>query len=981
MQRLQPVLERMCEAVEQFGGTVARTLGDGIMALFGAPRTQEGHAVLACQAALAIRETQRIGHGGLAVRCGLHSGDIVANATPKGHDRGSDAYGLTLHLGSRLPAQVEADGICLSESCYRLARAFCEVKPLGQRSLRGVPQPVALYELFCMKPVLASQQFRSADLTSFLGRHHEMNLLKEALQAANAGNGGVIGIVGAPGAGKSRLCYEFGDFCRGLLYPVFEARAQPYGAAVPLRVAADLLGRAYFGIEADEDAAKSAARVADRLTEVGVIAPADLTLVCDLLGVPFRGNSPSFLSPKARVTRLLEIVECLVRQGGTMTTVLILEDLHWLDEASEAFLAALARAVVGTRTMLLVNSRPSHAGLWMRAVEGRWLELRELTPSDAGLLVDELIGPLAELAEIRQRIATRSGGNPFFAEELVRSLADGDVLIGKRGDYQRGRTVDTGTLPPTVQAVIGARIDRLPQAERSLLHIGAVIGKEFDVAVLRRVAGRNAASLTAMLDRLCEAGLLQCADRSNGDGYGFRHPLIREVAIATQLKTQRSALHGAVARAMERLYADRCDEFASIIAYHLEEAGEFNDASFYAARAARWVGHTSASSAMRQWHKVRTLMADQPRSPANDSLRIEAAGQIAWLGWREGLTAEQAQPMLQEALAWAHEIDHSMVSLLMLVDGRIAQVGGGDSDVFVGHILRAIDLAEKKGDPGRIATLQASLSHAYGWAGLLREALAANDAALAGACHASTLDQQFLGYSVEHWARSLRGRLLLRLGHFDAARRCFDATIALKGQIDPTVTFVAHFGYVDMAWCLGDADMAAQHAGHVAELAERHGSAYLRLYQLASGATAAGIAGDFDAAIRGMEESLAFQRKTGAAIEFEPELLASFADYLQRTSDYGQAMTTAENALALARRRNARLPQCRATITLASLSLRTGGAAARIETALSLAAAERLIAESGARIYEGRLNEAYTLMSDIVGTERGRTSRVNSDSP
>lgn len=963
MARLQPVLQRMADGVERFGGTVVRTMGDGIMAVFGAPRAQEGHAVLACQSALEIREALRLTGEGMAIRGGLHSGEIVADISLSSSLGSSSAYGMTLHLASRLPAMVAPDEICLSETSYRLVRAFCEVRALGPQTLRGVPEPVALYVLIGMRASVASQPFRGVTLTAFVGRRRELAMLKSTLTAVAAGHGCATGVVGAPGTGKSRLCHEFLEFCRGRGIPVHQVRAQPFGAVTPLQPVLELLRAAYFGITANDLPAAAAAAIEQSLRAIRMTSKGDLALVCDFMRIPWREAVPTWLSAKARRVRMLEILKALVRFRGTAPAVLLIEDLHWLDESSEVFIEALVQAVVGTQTLLIINCRPVYDRPWMQAPQYQAIELAELDQQAATMLIDELIGQHGDLQTIRERVAERSGGNPFFMEELVRSLVENGVLTGQRGAYRRGNAERMATLPATVQAVIGARIDHLPPADRDLLQLGAIIGKEFQTRILQSVAGLEPAALAATLGRLCGAGLLHMTEEPDGLLYSFGHPLIQEVAYATQLKQRRSALHKTVADAMERFYHDRPDEFAGLIAYHLEEAGELERAATYAARAARWIGLTSSAPAMKHWQTVRGLMANVPRSPANDTLRIEASGQIAWLGWREGLTAAQAQPYVQEALAWAHEIDDSLIPLLLLVDGRIAQVSGGKSDAFVGQIRRAIALAEARGDAGRLATLHASLSHAYGWAGLLREALEANDEALKRVAAVSDFDHQFLGYSVEHWTLSLRGRILLRLGRFDEARRCFDHIISINSLIDPTVLFVAHYGYVDLAWCLDDIAMAAVHAARIAALAARHGSAYLKLYQMASRAMADGIAGEYSEAIQGVTDSLGFLRQTKAAIEYEPELLASQADYMMRSGLLEQAVTTAEEAVALSRLRDARLPECRAKITLASLVVMLHGEEAREQATGYIEDAERLMAESGAMIYQRRLDEAHGLVA------------------
>jgi class 3 adenylate cyclase/tetratricopeptide (TPR) repeat protein len=965
MQQLEPVLQIMCETVQRFAGTIARTLGDGIMALFGAPVAQEGHAVLACQAALAIREAISAAGSGHMIRAGLHSGEIVSDAPIGGAAGISSAYGVTLHLGSRLAAQVEPGDICISEASYHLVSSFCETRPIGHRALRGVPQPVMLYSLVGMRLAVAVRRFRNTAPPSFLGRDRELELLTQTLCTVEAGAGQIVGIAGVPGAGKSRLCYEFAETCRARSVPVFETRSQPYGVAAPLQPVLDLLRTAYFHIAPGDGSESAIAIVANELKDIGTTDESDLALVCELLRLPFKATKRAWLSARTSNARLQEIVRSLAIRHGATTSVMIIEDLHWLDAASNTFIATLANAVAAVRTMLIVNFRHPYSCKWMQVSNYQEIDLAELATSDTDSLVKELIGSCSELDEIRRRVVERSGGNPFFAEELVQCLAESGVVVGRRGAFRRGHAVNMETLPPTVQAVISARIDGLTPQERHVLQVSSIIGKEFRVAILKDVTGQGDYALAAILDRLCDAELLRQGDTFDGPTYQFRHPLTQEVAYATQLRSRRSVLHAAVADAIERLHADRSDEYAALVAHHLEEAGERNRAAFHAARAAHWIGQMGSEQAMRLWQKVRTLMTGEPRSSANDALRIEASSQIAWLGWREGLTTDQARPYVQEALHWAREIDDSIIPLLLFVDGRIAQVSGGNSDMFVQQIKQAISLAESSHDTGRLATLNAALSHAYGWAGLLRQALEASDAAVANVADVTDFDQRFLGYSVENWILGLRGRILLRLGRFDAARACFDKLIGIMALIDPTVLFIAHFGYVDMAWCHNDPTMAVKHAGRIDVLAERHGGAYLRLYQLASKAIADGIAGDYEAAVDGIVRSIAFLRQTGAAIEFEPELLASLADFYMRKSDHGRAITTAMDAVAMARLRGARLPACRAIITLASLTILTEDAGAYSRAKALLAEAERLIEESGACIYEGRLNEARTLLADF----------------
>ena len=958
MERLGPAVSIMREAVVRFGGTVVRTLGDGLMALFGAPLAQEGHALLACEAALSMQEAFPPSEGGLRLRVGLHSGEVVSEVSAGEQSTERGAHGSTIHLASRLQQIAEPGGICLTEDCYRLVRSYCDARPLGRRALKGFPEPVEVYSLLGLKSAVASQQFRGASLTSFRGRDSEVAMLRRALQRAENGDTRVIGISGAPGTGKSRLGFEFARWCRSRLIPVFEARALLYGHATPFQPVLEFL-RLFFRIAPTDDAAVARDRIRERLSTIGPTFEADFPLVCEFLGVSDQESAPVLLMPKARHGRLLDIIRHMVREGGTIASVIIVEDLHWLDEASEDFVGTLVDAVAGTRTMLVLTFRPSYVASWMNCSYYHQILLADLMPTETIALVRELIGDRSELHDVRHRVAERSGGNPFFAEELVRSLAENGSIFGDPGNYAIGFQATERTLPTTVQAVIGARIDRLGEADKAILQIGAVIGEEFPREMLEELAPAPAGEIESILEGLCDAELLQRQVALDGRWYAFRHPLIQEVAYAAQLRTRRSALHASVADAMQHFYKDRIDEFSGLFAYHYESAGQLLEAANYSARAAMWVGSTHSAQAIKHWHKVRTLLQKQPRSSATDELRIMASGQLAWLGWREGLTLDEAKTFIDEALSWSRETDDSMIPLLLFVDGRITVTSGGPADAYVELAKEGLSLLREDKDIGRSATLNASLSQAYGWAGMLNEALAANSAAMGGISRIEKFDHQFLGYSVEHWALSLRGRILVRLGRFEESEKCFDRILGVEENLlDPTLQLIPHLGYVDLAWCRGDPALAERHASRIAQIAEKHESPYLRVFAFACSGTAKSLAGDFATAASDFVAALEFLRKTKAAMEYEPEILASLADCYYQSDEPARAMDFAKEAIKLAQHRNARLPECRASITYGAALIAEGGVGPIDEAEAMFGHAEELIRVTGAGIYQPLLAQA-----------------------
>lgn len=951
-------MDQMRHAVERYGGSMMQNLGDGIMALFGAPRSLEGHAFLACESALTMQESIRRREAGLAIRVGLHSGDVLADP-PEADERHPGVHGFTLHLGSRVVQFAESGGICLTESCHRLVHSYYDFAPLGLRDLKGVPEPVAIYSLIGSKPIVNNQQLHRSFLGSFRGRAQELVLLQRALRQAEGSDALAIGIVGGAGVGKSRLCFEFARWCRNRLVPVFEVHAQLHGHAMPLQPVLEILRSMYFGISPMDDAAMSRRRVEERLLQLGPSFAADVPIVWEFLGIAPDSDGRAQLPPQIRRARLLDIMHHLVRQHGTTTSTIIINDLHWLDEASEDFISALVASVAGTQTMVVLNYRPSYECPWTGWEHFRQIHLAELTPVETGALVEELIGIDASVQDIRRQVTERSGGNPFFVEELVRALAEAGSLVGRAGDYRLGSTEKTNVLPPTVHVAIADRIDHMDQLDKSVLQIGAIIGKRIPMAVLERLARVPSAAIAEALRRLSGNGLIQAQRTNNGTEYVFRHPLFQEVAYATQTYARRRVLHAAVAAVLEEQYIDSPAELAGLLAYHYESAEQAVPAAQHTARAAKWIGATSSREAVRLWHKVIHLLKDREPLPATDTLLIMANAQIAWLGWREGMTGGQAEPFIREAVRIARGTDDTMIPLLLFVEARISGASGGPADAYVNVVKKALSLINSQLYIMRAATLNASLSQAYGWAGLLHQALAANDAAMAVLPGSRSEDDEFLGYSVKHWILSLRARILARLGRSEEAAACSSQILDMQPElVDPTVQFIAHLAYVEVAWSQDDAPTAERHASRILALAERHGSAYLRVYALASQGVAKALLSEFEASIDCLERSIEIIRSSKVAMNYEADVLAGLADCLFRSADYERAVTTAREAIEVARARSARCPEIRALVTLGTALVATDGAARLTDAKSLFAQAEQLIALTGAAIYCHLISEA-----------------------
>ncbi|WP_114944554.1 ATP-binding protein [Microvirga calopogonii] len=954
MRRLAPAIMLMRRAAERFGGTLIHSLGDGIMALFGAPHVQEGHALLACQAALAIQAEIKSVLGAMAVRIGLHSGLIVSETRFAGPVNEREAYGVAIHIASRVQSLAEPGTIYLSEDCYHLVERFCSAKQIGRRSIRGLQDEITVYELLGFQLPSPGTLFSDPNLTLFQAREREMMDLEASFQAALRGESHIVGICGAAGSGKSRLCFEFAQRCRRDRIPVIEVRTQPYGKAAPIQTILEVV-RLLLGVAASDEPAVARRLVQNYLERLGSPPEDALPILYDFLGIT-DGAPAQTVTPKMRHAALLDIISWLVRSRSSEPCAIILEDLHWLDEASESFLEVLCASIVGSHALMVVNYRPSYQASWMQRDDFHLLELKEFDRSQINQFISSVVGDHADVVEIRDRISERSGGNPFFAEEIIRSLIESGVLIGKPGDYRLGSKIKDNPLPVTLQAVIGERIDRLSPSDRAILQMASVIGKEVPYAVLEAVSAQElAADIKPALLRLCAVELLHDQDRPDGRYYSFRHPLIQEVAYSSQLKSRRSRLHAFVAPALAGYYAERQDEVAGLISFHYEAAGILSKAAEYARKAAEWIGSMHPAQAIRQWQVVHRLVHTQGPAVRDNALLILSSAQIAWLGWREGMGAKDAAPYIQEALTVAKDTDDTMVPLLLFVEARISGASGGAADHYVARVTDALAVLDDAAHQSRAATLYASLSQAYGWAGLFNEALEANDRALALLQHVQDFENRFLGYSVEHWALSLRARILIHLNRIDEGRAWLDHMLAIEdGRIDPTVQFISHLGYVDLAWFSGDADLALRHAKRVSQLAERHGTPYLRVFAYACMAIAKGLAGDAQEAIRELEEGLDFMHSARAALDYEPDMMAILAECQAQAGQYGEALLTAERTIILSRDRATRLPECRALIVAGeAMVARRGKDAVHL-----LQQAEALIQVTGATVLEPRLRAA-----------------------
>jgi hypothetical protein len=444
-----------------------------------------------------------------SVRMGLNSGEVVVGAI--GDDLRMDytAQGHTVGLAQRMEQLADPGSIYLTQHTARLVQGFVHLRDLGPFAVKGVHDPVRVHELEGVGALRSRLDVsRSRGFSRFVGRTAEMAALEAALARALDGRGQVVGIVGEAGTGKSRLCYEFAARCRSRGLTVNEARCVAHGTRLPFLPVLEFL-RNIHGVSERDTPQTTRDKIAGRLLLLDERLRDSLPLVFDLMGVPDPERPLAPMDPEARQRQVFAVArQVLQARSRREPAVAWIEDLHWIDAASATFFAELAEAIAGTRTLFLVTFRPDFHARWMQRSHYQQLPLLPLAEDATAELLRDLLGPDAALRALAARIGERAAGNPFFAEELVQALADQGELVGERGAYRLGRVVDGVPLPPTVQAVLAARIDRLPEREKEVLQVAAVVGREFSAAVLRQVAALPPDLLMPVMANLGRAELV-----------------------------------------------------------------------------------------------------------------------------------------------------------------------------------------------------------------------------------------------------------------------------------------------------------------------------------------------------------------------------------------------------------------------------------------------------------------------------------------
>ena len=619
---LDPALHAMMDAVHRYEGTVNQVMGDGIMALFGAPLAHEDHAARACYAALAMQDALRRyadevrrTHGlPVQMRVGLHSGDVVVRAIGNDLHMDYSAVGLTTVLAARMEQLATPGSILLTAATLRLVEGLVQVNPLGPVPVKGMDEPVEVFELVGASAIRRRLQATVArGLTRFVGRQTELAALHQALERAGVGHGQVVALLGEAGVGKSRLVYEVVHSHRTQGWLVLESASVSYGKATPYFPVLDLLKR-YVQVEDRDDTRTIRARVTGQVLTLDTALQETIPALLALLDALPEESPFLTLDPPQRRRRTLDgLKRVLLRESQVQPLLLVFEDLHWIDSETQALLDSLVESLPTARLLLLVNYRPEYQHGWGSKTYYTQLRLDPLPPVSAHELLHALLGDDPSLAPLTQLLIARTEGNPFFLEESVRTLVETGVLLGTRGAYRLVQPVESLQVPATVQAILAARIDRLPPEEKRLLQTAAVLGMEVPLPLLQAIAELPEETLQRSLTHLQAAEFLYETRLFPEHAYTFKHALTHEVAYRSLLQERRRALHARIVEALETLASERLADHVERLADHAVRGEVWDKALLYCWQAGAKAMERSASrEAVGCYEQALTAIAHLP---------------------------------------------------------------------------------------------------------------------------------------------------------------------------------------------------------------------------------------------------------------------------------------------------------------------------------------------------------------------------------
>ncbi len=836
---VDPALKLMIDAVRRYDGYIVQSTGDGIFALFGAPVAHEDHPQRALYAGLRMQEelkrySARLREAGnlpIEARVGVNTGEVVVRsiATGGGHNEYTP-IGHTTNLASRMQALAPTSSIAISEQTRKLVEGYFALKPLGPTKVKGVSEPVNVYEVTGLGPLRTRLQ-RSAGrgLTKFVGREREMDAMKAAAERATAGRGQLVAAMAEAGTGKSRLFYEF-KVKNQSGWMVLEAFSVSHGKASAFLPVLDLL-HGYFKIIGDDDARARREKIGGKVLMLDRAQEDTLPYLFALLGI-VEGDDPlAQMDAQVRKRRTLDAIKrILVRESLNQPLMVIFEDLHWIDEETQALLNLLADSIPNSKILMLVNYRPEYSHQWNSKTCYTQLRLDPLGKESADEMLSALLGDGKDLVPLKRVIIERTEGNPFFMEETVQVLLDEGSLVRDGSITRLTRPLGDLKIPPTVQGIIAARIDQLPPESKDLLQALAVIGREFSLSLIRAVVPKSDDELSRMLNDL-QLGEFIYEQPAVGDiEYIFKHALTHDVAYKSVLVERRKLLHERIGSAMEASFAQSIDDHLSQLAYHYGRSANVRKALEYLGlagqQAHRRFAHSEAIVHLNAaLQLLKSLPEDDERRREEASLQITFAEAAAAA---RGLADDEMGAAFARARDLCTQLGDTRRTFRVLLGLRFFYNFKSQWQNDLETSQQLVALAEREPGPARLLWANTALGESLEYQGRHRDARAHLEKAIA-LIPAIAEHTVFPVADPRITALDVLGEILWSLGFPDQAlERCREALTLARRLGRPFPLCSAYSGVCTVYRYRGEVSALEEAANEMRVLADEHGFGFYR---------------------------------------------------------------------------------------------------------------------------------------------------------
>jgi class 3 adenylate cyclase/predicted ATPase len=909
---VDPALKLMMDAVHHYGGYVAQSTGDGIFALFGAPVAHEDHPQRALHAARRMQEDlkrhadklRERGQPPLSVRVGVNSGEVVVRSIQTGEAHTEyTPIGHSISLAARLQTLAAPGSVVIGESVQKFVEGYFQLKALGASRIRGVNEPVEMFEVTGLGPLRTHFQLAAQrGLTKFVGREREMEALKHAAEQVKSGHGQIVAAMAEPGVGKSRLFYEFKATSQSG-WMVLETLSVSHGKASAYLPVIDLL-RNYFRIATEDDERTRREKVTGRVVALDRSLEDTLRYLFSLLGIVEDDDPLAQMDGQIRKRRTLEAIKRIVlRESLNQPLMVIFEDLHWIDEETQALLNLLADSIGTAKILLLVNYRPEYSHQWNSKTYYTQLRLDPLGKEGAEEMLSALLGDGKDLIPLKRLIVDRTEGTPFFMEEIVQALFE-DGVLQRNGAVKLARSMNAVKVPATVQAVLASRIDRMPAEEKELLQTLAVLGREFPLGLVRRVTRKPEHELERMLSRL-QAGEFIYEQPATGDvEYTFKHALTQEVAYNALLVERRKLLHERAGMALESMFAGQLEDHLDELAHHYNRSDNVSKAVEYLERAGQQALQRSAySDSISSLSAAIDLLQKLPDSP--ECIQREVRLQLA-LGPAFIAVRGYAAPEVERAYTRARELCERLGDPTELF---AAMLGLCVMHLVRGVLRRAHELAEQllqraqsAHDPALLLCAQVALGDTTFWMGEFRAAR--EHLEMAAKVYDPERDRplifRYFGLDAGLLCQGFAAHSLWNLGYPDQALKRVNEVLAMAQRLShPLSLAYAEFFAAALLQLRRDARAGQESAEGVIALCVEHGFTEILAYATVLRGSEVVQQGRNEEGIAQIQEGLAASRAIGAELT-RPRFLCLLAEACMETGRLDDGLSALTEAIAAA---------------------------------------------------------------------------------